>query len=91
MTPPLSILYVGAYAARRGHQVDYFDARWDTDFEEKLAKADKTDKNFPGVRRLLILPFELLCVLRWKLRFFWGFGLERRMIQYLLSHAGRKK
>ena len=40
MTPPLSILYPGVYAARRGHEVDYFDARWDTDFEEKLANAE---------------------------------------------------
>jgi radical SAM superfamily enzyme YgiQ (UPF0313 family) len=54
-------------------------------------RKDKTGKNFPGVRRLLILPFELLCVIRWKMRFFSWFGLERRMIQYLLSHAGRKK
>jgi anaerobic magnesium-protoporphyrin IX monomethyl ester cyclase len=38
-TPPLSVLYVGAYAQRRGHEVDYFDERWDTDFEAKLDKA----------------------------------------------------
>jgi radical SAM superfamily enzyme YgiQ (UPF0313 family) len=50
-------------------------------------RGDKTDQNFPGIRRLLILPFELLCVLRWKLRFFRGFGWEQRSIKNLLSRA----
>jgi radical SAM superfamily enzyme YgiQ (UPF0313 family) len=50
---------------------------------------DKTGKNFPGIRRLLILPFEVLCVLRWKLRFFRYFELEKRAIKYLLRNAAR--
>jgi radical SAM superfamily enzyme YgiQ (UPF0313 family) len=54
-------------------------------------RKDKTGKNFPGVRRLLILPFELLCVLRWKMRFFSWFGLERRSIQWLLAHASKRR
>ena len=49
-------------------------------------KGDKTDRNFPGVKRLLILPFEALALLRWKLRFF-DFFFEK-IIERLLSWAG---
>ena len=50
-------------------------------------KGDKTDRNFPGVKRLLILPFEALALLRWKLRFF-DFFFEKKIIERLLSWAG---
>lgn len=53
-------------------------------------KGDKTDRNFPGMRRLLILPFELLCLWRWKHRKFGWFGLERRGIHYLISKLRAK-
>ena len=50
-------------------------------------KGDKTDRNFPGLMRLLILPFELLASLRWRLRLFGYFGLEKRAIEFLLKWA----
>ena len=50
-------------------------------------KGDKTDRNFPGLNRLKILPFELLIELRWKFRYFSHFDFERKMIEYLLEKA----
>jgi anaerobic magnesium-protoporphyrin IX monomethyl ester cyclase len=50
-------------------------------------KGDKTDRNFPGIRRLTISPFERLADLRWKLRYFKTFGLEKKGIEYLLKDA----
>jgi radical SAM superfamily enzyme YgiQ (UPF0313 family) len=46
----------------------------------------KTDLNFPGKRRLIIRPFEILCDLRWRLRFFQCFGLEKSCIEFILKH-----
>lgn len=54
-------------------------------------KGDKTDRNFPGWRRVLIAPFEALAGLRWKLRFFSFFGLEKFAIEKLLARASRRK
>lgn len=54
-------------------------------------KGDKTDRNFPGWRRLLILPFELLASLRWRKRWFTRFGLEKRAIERLLRYASQRQ
>ena len=51
------------------------------------ARGSTTDRNFPGIRRGLILPFELLCVLRWKIKFFYCFWLERKGIELLLKYC----
>ena len=51
------------------------------------AKGDKTDRNFPGWRRLLIAPFELLATLRWKLRWFSHYKFEKWAIEWLLKWA----
>lgn len=48
---------------------------------------DKTDRNFPGWRRLLIWPFEALASIRWRRRLFTNFGIERRFIDGLLRWA----
>ena len=48
---------------------------------------DKTDRNFPGWRRAFIAPFEWLISLRWRLRWFSGFGVEKRAIEKLLEWA----
>jgi len=48
-------------------------------------KGDKTDRNFPGWRRAFIAPFEWLAAVRWRMRFFGWFGLEKRAIEKLLE------
>jgi anaerobic magnesium-protoporphyrin IX monomethyl ester cyclase len=53
-------------------------------------KGDKTDRNFPGIRRLLILPFEILCVLRWRYRKFGAFGFERLAIRFIIDRLKKK-
>jgi len=53
-------------------------------------KGDRTDQNFPGIKRLKILPFEILCKIRWKLRFFSLFALEKFIIKYLIQKASQK-
>ncbi len=50
-------------------------------------RGDKTDRNFPGWRRAFIAPFEFLAVLRWRLRFFTYFRLERWLIDKVLRWA----
>ncbi len=50
-------------------------------------KGQKTDRNFPGLRRLEIAPFELLADLRWKMRYFNHFDFEKRAIETLLESA----
>lgn len=50
-------------------------------------KGDKTDRNFPGLKRAIIAPFELLALARWKYRYFKHFKWEKRAIEYLLSTA----
>lgn len=50
-------------------------------------KGDKTDRNFPGWRRLLIWPLEALASFRWRRRWFTGFTLEKRAIEFLLRWA----
>lgn len=50
----------------------------------------KTDLNFPGWRRLLIWPFERLCDLRWRHRWFKGFALEKLAIELLLKYFRKK-
>lgn len=52
-------------------------------------KGDKTDKNFPGLKRLLIAPFEWLALLRWKLRYFQHYNLERKATERLLKWASQ--
>lgn len=49
------------------------------------AKGDKTDRNFPGLKRLLILPFEILATIRWKLRYFKHYRAEKLIIEKLLE------
>jgi len=53
-------------------------------------KGDKTDRNFPGLRRLLIAPFEILADLRWKFRYFKHYGFERKAVEFLLRDASRR-
>lgn len=50
----------------------------------------KTDVNFPGLRRILIRPFEKLCDLRWKVRYFKLFGFEKMIIEFLLKYCRKK-
>lgn len=50
-------------------------------------KGDKTDRNFPGLSRLTILPFEMLSEWRWKNRRFNNFETEKWFIEWLLKWA----
>jgi radical SAM superfamily enzyme YgiQ (UPF0313 family) len=56
-------------------------------FKFHARKGDKTDRNFPGWRRLLIKPFEIAMNIRWKYRYFDHFGAEKRAIEWLLENA----
>ena len=53
-------------------------------------KGDKTDRNFPGWRRLLIAPFEISASARWRWRKFGHYGLEKRAVEALLKDASRR-
>jgi len=48
---------------------------------------DKTDRNFPGIKRLLIWPFETMATWRWKNRVFTHFEIEKYFIDLLLRWA----
>lgn len=50
-------------------------------------RGDKTDRNFPGLKRLLIAPFEISASLRWKYRYFNHFDFEKKAIEHLLNSA----
>ena len=50
----------------------------------------KTAQNFPGAWRLLILPFEGLCELRWKAKFFKFFGAEKWAIEQLIRWRSQR-
>jgi len=49
----------------------------------------KTDMNFPGLRRLFIKPFEKICDLRWKYRYFKYFSLEKCLLELTLKYLKR--
>lgn len=53
-------------------------------------KGDKTDRNFPGIRRALIAPFELSSAIRWKTRNFKRYKFEKKCIEWLLKNASKK-
>jgi anaerobic magnesium-protoporphyrin IX monomethyl ester cyclase len=51
---------------------------------------DRTDQNFPGLRRLQILPFELSSRVRWRTRRFVYSGVERHAVRTLIGNATRR-
>jgi len=53
-------------------------------------KGDTTSRNFPGLKRLLILPFEISAHIRWRLRFLEFYGLEKAAVKTLFSWASSK-
>lgn len=53
-------------------------------------RKDKTSRNFPGLKRLLILPFEISAYIRWKSRFFTLYGLEKAVVSRLFAWASGK-
>lgn len=52
-------------------------------------KGEKTDRNFPGLRRMLVAPFEWSAGLRWKHRWF-GHYFEKRPLEALLQYASAR-
>lgn len=50
-------------------------------------RGDLTSTNFPGFKRLLILPFEILAHIRWRLRFLSFYKFEKYFIQKLFAYA----
>lgn len=50
-------------------------------------KGDITSRNFPGLRRLLILPFEISAHIRWRTRFLSFYGLEKAVVKRLFEWA----
>src|SRR3990167_432942 len=50
-------------------------------------EGDKTERNFPGWRRLLIWPFEVMASFRWQHRWFTHFETEKWFIEMLLKWA----
>lgn len=55
------------------------------------AKGDKTDRNFPGLNRLKIAPFELSASIRWRLRYFGHYKTEKRAVEKLLANMTASK
>ena len=53
-------------------------------------KGDITSRNFPGLKRLLILPFEISARFRWKIRFFTYYALEKAAIKMFFFWASKK-
>ena len=51
-----------------------------------MGKGDNTNRNFPGIKRLLVAPFELFALIRWKLRFF-DYYWEKKPLELLLKWA----
>lgn len=62
-------------------------AYWVVGLHFHKEKGDKTDRNFPGLMRLLILPFENAATLRWKLRWFGHYRFEKWAVETLLKWA----
>lgn len=53
-------------------------------------RKDKTSRNFPGLKRLLIRPFEISASIRWENRFFALYGLEKVIVRRLFAWASSK-
>lgn len=53
-------------------------------------RGDVTSKNFPGLKRLLILPFEISAHLRWKFRLIKYYGLEKFIVKKLFAWAAKR-
>jgi radical SAM superfamily enzyme YgiQ (UPF0313 family) len=53
-------------------------------------QGDVTSKNFPGLKRLIILPFEISARLRWKFRFLKYYALEKAIIKKLFVWAANR-
>ena len=51
-----------------------------------MGKGDNTNRNFPGIKRLLVAPFELSALIRWKLRLF-DYYWEKKPLELLLKWA----
>jgi radical SAM superfamily enzyme YgiQ (UPF0313 family) len=50
----------------------------------------KTRQNFPGWWRLFIIPLQALVEIRWEIRFFKFFGIEKFLIEKLISWRAKK-
>ena len=50
----------------------------------------KTRQNFPGLWQILILPFQTLVELRWRIKFFKFFAFEKKAIEKLISWRSRQ-
>ncbi|MDO8592405.1 MAG: radical SAM protein [bacterium] len=57
-------------------------------FREK--KGDSTNRNFSGLKRLIIYPFEISARLRWKYRFLKYYELEKFIIKMLFIWASKR-
>jgi len=53
-------------------------------------KGDSTSRNFFGLKRLIILPFEVSAHLRWKFRFIRYYRLEKFIINKLFTWTSKK-
>jgi len=51
-----------------------------------MGKGDKTQRNFPGLKRLIIAPFEISAWLRWKFRYFDHYW-EKKPLEWILEWA----
>jgi radical SAM superfamily enzyme YgiQ (UPF0313 family) len=52
-------------------------------------KGDVTSKNFPGLKRLLILPFEISAHIRWRFRLIKYYEFEKFIIRKLFAWASK--
>jgi hypothetical protein len=54
-------------------------------------RGGKTQQNFPGAMRLMILPLEALARLRWRFHITRGFAAERSLAKALFRLAAARK
>jgi len=52
---------------------------------------DKTSTNFPGLKRLVIAPFEISAHLRWKTKMISAYGFEKRIVKHLFETASAQR
>ena len=86
-TLPKSMMEWSRYSLNQTNDEFASSAYWIGGLHFHKGKGDKTDRNFPGLMRLMILPFEIIATLRWRLRWFGHYKFEKMIIETLLKWA----
>lgn len=89
-TLPKSMSEWSEFSLSQNNDEEASAAYWIGGLHYHKARGDKTDRNFPGLLRLLILPFELLASLRWRRRYFVHYRFEKWAVEWLLKWASAR-